>query len=115
MVLRATFELDADDPRAIRQRLATYAASRKEQQPTDWPSCGSVFLTPPGDFAGRLIDQAGLKGLRIGDAEVSPRHANFFVNRGRATAADVLALVERVEAEVYERFGVRLEREFELW
>jgi UDP-N-acetylmuramate dehydrogenase len=74
-----------------------------------------VFLKPPGDFAGRLIDQAGLKGLRVGDAEVSPRHANFFVNRGRATAQDVLALVERVEAEVLERFGVKLEREFELW
>ncbi len=115
VVLGATFELAADDTRAIRQRLATFAASRKEQQPTDWPSCGSVFLKPPGDFAGRLIDQAGLKGLRVGDAEVSPRHANFFVNRGRATAADVLALVERVEAEVFERFGVRLEREFELW
>jgi UDP-N-acetylmuramate dehydrogenase len=115
VVLAATFALEPDDPRQIRQRLQTFAASRKEQQPTDWPSCGSVFLKPPGDFAGRLIDQAGLKGLRVGDAEVSPRHANFFVNRGRATANDVLALVERVEEEVLERFGVRLEREFELW
>ena len=115
IVLGATLDLRADDPAAIRGRLDAFAASRKEHQPTEWPSCGSVFLKPPGDFAGRLIDQAGLKGLRVGDVEVSPRHANFFVNRGAATAADVLTLVERVETEVERRFGVRLEREFELW
>ena len=74
-----------------------------------------MFLKPPGDFAGRLIDEAGLKGLRVGDVEVSRKHANFFVNVGRARASEVIALVERVEAEVFERFGVRLEREFELW
>jgi len=115
IVLGATLDLTAGDPLAIRGRLEAFAASRKEHQPTEWPSCGSVFVKPPGDFAGRLIDQAGLKGLRVGDVEVSEKHANFFVNRGAATAADVLTLVERVEAEVERRFGVRLEREFELW
>ncbi len=96
-------------------RMEGYAASRKANQPTELPSCGSVFLKPPGDFAGRLIEGAGLKEARVGGAQVSPKHANFFINDGNATAADVLALVERVESEVERRFGVRLEREFELW
>ena len=74
-----------------------------------------MFLKPPGDFAGRLIEPAGLKGLRVGDVGGSRKHAHFFVNLGRATSADVLALVEHVEREVERRFGVRLEREFELW
>jgi UDP-N-acetylmuramate dehydrogenase len=105
--------LEPDDPAAIASRLEAYANSRKRNQPTELPSCGSVFVQPEGDFAGRLIDRAGLKGLRVGDAQVSPKHANFFVNLGNARAADVLALVERVEHEVERRFGVRLEREFE--
>jgi UDP-N-acetylmuramate dehydrogenase len=74
-----------------------------------------VFLKPEGDFAGRLIEQAGLKGYRVGGVEVSPKHANFFVNAGGGTAADVLALVEHVERVVLERFGVRLTREFVAW
>jgi len=115
IVLGATLELERGDPAELRQRLERFAASRKANQPTDQPSCGSVFLKPPGDFAGRLIDEAGLKGLRVGDIEVSTRHANFFVNLGRGTAADVLELVARVEREVEERFGVRLVREFEEW
>jgi UDP-N-acetylmuramate dehydrogenase len=115
VVLGATLELVPTDPAAIAARLAEFAAVRKATQPTELPSCGSVFLKPPGDFAGRLIDAAGLKGLRIGDVQVSPKHANFFVNVGHATAADALALVERVEHEVRARFGVELVREFELW
>ena len=115
VVLAAVLELAADEPQAIRERMERFAESRKRGQPTELPSCGSVFLKPPGDFAGRLIEQAGLKGLRVGDVEVSRKHANFFVNLGRATSADVLALVEHVEREVERRFGVRLEREFELW
>jgi len=103
-------------PRAeIEARLAHHAASRKAHQPTELPSCGSVFLKPAGDFAGRLIEQAGLKGRRVGDVQVSPKHANFFVNLGAGTAADALALVDEVERAVLARHGVRLEREFELW
>jgi UDP-N-acetylmuramate dehydrogenase len=95
--------------------MEKFAESRRKNQPTELASCGSVFLKPQGDFAGRLIDEAGLKGRRCGAIEVSSKHANFFVNRGGGTAADALALVEAVEAEVERRFGVRLVREFELW
>jgi len=115
VVLSAVLELRADEPRAIRERMERFAASRKLNQPTELPSCGSVFLKPPGDFAGRLIEQAGLKGLRVGDVEVSRKHANFFVNLGRATSAEALELAQRVESEVERRFGVHLAREFELW
>ena len=115
IVLGGRLKLSPDEPARIRERLERFASSRKEHQPTSQPSCGSVFVQPPGDYAGRLIDVAGLKGLRVGAIEVSPVHANFFVNLGGGTAADVLALVERVEAEIERRFGIRLEREFELW
>lgn len=115
IVLSARMRLRREDPGLVRRRMEEFSASRKENQPTELPSCGSVFLKPEGDFAGRLIDAAGLKGLRVGDVEVSRKHANFFVNTGRAKASDVLALVERVEREVERRFGVRLRREFEVW
>jgi UDP-N-acetylmuramate dehydrogenase len=116
VVLEATLRLTPDDdPQALLGRLESFAASRKVNQPTDLPSCGSVFLKPEGDFAGRLIEQAGLKGTRIGGIEVSPKHANFFVNLGAGTAHDVLALVEHVEGVVRERFGVTLTREFVAW
>ena len=115
VVLETTLALVAEDPETVRSRLERFAASRRENQPTDQPSCGSVFLKPPGDFAGRLIDAAGLKGTRVGGVEVSSRHANFFVNVGGATARDVLELVERVERTVESRFGVKLVREFEVW
>ena len=115
MVLAAELELEPGDPAEIRSRLDAFAESRKTNQPTELPSCGSVFLKPPGDFAGRLIEHAGLKGTRVGDVQISEKHANFFVNLGRGSAADALALVERVEATVLERFGVKLIREFEIW
>ncbi len=115
VLLGAVLSLTPDDPDAVSMRLAAYASARKATQPTELPSCGSVFLKPPGDFAGRLIEQAGLKGARVGDARISEKHANFFVNLGHASAADVLALVQRAEREVEARFGVRLVREFEVW
>jgi UDP-N-acetylmuramate dehydrogenase len=115
VVLSVTLKLERGDPQQIESRLEQFAETRRQNQPTDQPSCGSVFVQPPGDFAGRLIEQAGLKGLRVGDAEVSRKHANFFVNVGNATAANVLTLVEQVETEVERRFGVKLQREFELW
>jgi len=115
IVLEGALRLTPEDPQAVLPRLEAFAASRKENQPTELPSCGSVFLKPEGDFAGRLIEQAGLKGYRMGGVEVSRKHANFFVNLGAGTAADVLALVEHVEREVLDRFGVRLKREFVGW
>lgn len=115
VVLSATLALTRDDPAAVQERLARFAESRKASQPTELPSCGSVYLKPEGDFAGRLIEAAGLKGRRVGGIQVSPKHANFFVNLGGGTARDVLALADMVEAEVARQFGVRLTREFELW
>lgn len=91
--------------------IAHHLARRKATQPLDLPSCGSVFKNPPGDFAGRLIEAAGLKGEVRGGAQVSPRHANFIVNNGGATAADVLALIRLARDTVAARFGVALEPE----
>ena len=115
VVLAARLRLAPGDPAGIAARSESFVASRKAHQPTELPSCGSVFLKPQGDFAGRLIEAAGLKGARVGDAQISPKHANFIVNLGRAASGDVLSLVERAEQAVEREFGVRLEREFELW
>jgi UDP-N-acetylmuramate dehydrogenase len=115
VVVGTELALTPDDPAAVTSRLARFAESRKTNQPTELPSCGSVFLKPPGDFAGRLIEAAGLKGRRVGGVEVSEKHANFFVNRGGATSRDALALVEEVERAVLDKHGVKLTREFEIW
>ena len=115
VVLSAELALTPADSRTIQARMDEFAASRKANQPTDLPSCGSVYLKPEGDYAGRLIEAAGLKGRRVGDVQVSPKHANFFVNLGHATAQEVLVLADLVEVEVLRRFGVRLTREFEVW
>lgn len=115
VVLSAELALTPDDPEAVRDRLAHFSESRKANQPTELPSCGSVFLKPEGDFAGRLIEAAGLKGRRIGGIEVSGKHANFFVNVGGGTAKDALALIELVEHEVFDKFAVKLTRELEVW
>jgi UDP-N-acetylmuramate dehydrogenase len=89
------------------------AAYRRRTQPPG-ASMGSMFKNPPGDFAGRLIEAAGLKGARIGDAQISPLHANFFLNLGRATATDIYELVQLARREVAEKFAVELELEIEL-
>lgn len=115
VVLRAELALAQDDVSAVRGRLQRFADGRKASQPTELPSCGSVFLQPEGDFAGRLIEAAGLKGRRVGGLEVSAKHANFFVNLGGGTAKDALSLVEIVEREVLLKSGVKLTREFEVW
>jgi UDP-N-acetylmuramate dehydrogenase len=115
VILECSLRLEPGAAQEIKARMERFAASRKVNQPTELPSCGSVFLKPAGDFAGRLIEAAGLKGAKVGGIEVSPVHANFFVNHGGATACDVIELVERVEAVVERKFGVKLVREFELW
>jgi UDP-N-acetylmuramate dehydrogenase len=107
--LGATFALARDETTA--SGLKAMLARRNATQPLRSPSCGSVFRNPPGDFAGRLIESAGLKGARVGGAIVSEKHANFIINGGDATAADIEALIERVRAEVEKRSGVRLELE----
>ena len=108
VILGATFRLSSADPAAIRARLAEIRLWRQEHQPLSQPSAGSVFRNPPGDSAGRLIDACGLKGSRVGGAQVSEKHANFIVNAGGATAADVRRLADTVRAEVAERFGTVL-------
>ena len=92
-------------------RMLSLMAERRRRQPLNMPSCGSVFRNPPGGFAGELIEQAGLKGLRRGQAEVSPKHANFILNRGGATAADIECLIRAVQARVREKSGVTLQPE----
>jgi UDP-N-acetylmuramate dehydrogenase len=113
-IVEAEFQLVRDDPEAISGRLRRNMALRKKKQPLSLPSAGSVFKNPPGDHAGRLIEAAGMKGERIGDAEVSPMHANFIVNRGRARAAEVLTLIRRIREKVQSLFGVSLELEIRL-
>ena len=109
--LRATFELAEGDRAAIRARMDELTARREDKQPLDMPSAGSTFKRPEGHFAGKLITDAGLKGCRVGGAQVSEKHAGFVVNAGGATAADVRALIAHVQDEVERRFGVRLEPE----
>lgn len=111
LILRAGFALRQGDRAAIRAAMEDLAARRREKQPMEYPSAGSMFKRPPGHFAAALIDQCGLKGLTVGGAQVSEKHAGFIVNRGGATCADVLKLVERVKEEVCRRTGVELEME----
>ncbi|MFN8472024.1 MAG: UDP-N-acetylmuramate dehydrogenase [Anaerolineae bacterium] len=112
IVLEADLALHHADPAALQQRMAEYTAQRRRSQPTE-PSVGSMFKNPPGDYAGRLIDAAGLKGRRLGQAQISPKHANFFVNLGGATAADITGLIHLARSAVREQFGVSLELEIE--
>ena len=111
LVLRARFRLEQGDGYAIKARMDELTAKRREKQPLEYPSAGSMFKRPPGHFAAALIDQCGLKGLTVGGAQVSEKHAGFVVNRGGATCADVLALVDQVKEEVLRQTGVELEME----
>ncbi len=113
VVLSATFELKPADPSDLARRADEFVARRKATQPPG-ASIGSMFKNPPGDYAGRLIEAAGLKGTHIGGAQISAVHANFFVNTATAAAADVKALIDLAQKRVRERFGVELELEIEL-
>jgi UDP-N-acetylmuramate dehydrogenase len=110
LILAATFRLTRADPIALQAEMARIAAERKGKTP--WgSSCGSVFKNPPGDSAGRLIEAAGLKGRRVGGAEISPKHANYIVNVDNATSYDVLNLIAIARETVLHQFGVELELE----
>ncbi len=113
VVVSATFRLKPGNRDEIQNRMTESLSQRKEKQPLELPSAGSIFKNPPGMFAGKIIDDLGLKGLRVGDAQISQKHANFIVNLGGATAAQVLALVEKAEAAALGA-GIRLEREIKL-
>ena len=111
VVRSATFEIGEDDPSRIRERIKEVQRHRRQTQPIEKRSLGSTFKNPPGDAAGRLIDACGLKGRRIGGAQISEKHANFIVNLGGASADDVLALMAEMRNRVFERFGIELEPE----
>ena len=106
IVAAVEFELRRSSTVAIREQMAYYHQLRREKQPLNQPSAGSFFKNPPGLFAAELIESSGLKGLRVGDAQVSTRHANFFVNRGRATARQMIALMREVQQKVEKQHGV---------
>jgi UDP-N-acetylmuramate dehydrogenase len=116
VVLSANFRLTPGDKAEIEARADRYLAHRRQTQPTE-PSLGSTFVNPPGDYAGRLIEAAGLKGAQVGGVRVSALHANFLVNPGgvgRATAHDVMALIGQIQTTVAQQFGVQLEPEVQL-
>lgn len=114
IVLGAVFRLVPTDRAQLAAEMADYALRRREKQPLEYPSAGSTFKRPAGHFAGKLIEDAGLKGFAVGGAQVSEKHAGFVINRGGATCADVLSLMEQVQHTVYARFGVMLEPEVRL-
>lgn len=111
IILKARFNLEPGNSKTLMQQRQKIIRIRKQKQPWDYPSAGSVFRRPKGYYAGTLISQAGLAGYRIGGAEVSSKHAGFIVNRGKATASDVITLIKHVQQKVYEKFNVKLELE----
>ena len=112
--LGASFLLVHSSEEDIADRMMQNTEKRKSSQPLEYPSAGSYFKRPDGDFAGRLIEMCGLKGERVGDAEVSKKHAGFIINRGNATYSDVLALEEKIKERVMSACGVTLCREVRL-
>ena len=114
LVVEATIQLERGDGEEAKALMAKLTRERNETQPIKTKNCGSVFKNPPGDSAGRLVQAAGLKGAREGQAVISTMHGNFIVNEGGATADDVRRLIERVQAEVRRRFNVELETEVEM-
>jgi UDP-N-acetylmuramate dehydrogenase len=114
LVVEALIQLERGDGEEAKALMARLTRERSETQPIKTKNCGSVFKNPAGDSAGRLVQAAGLKGTREGNAVISPLHGNFIVNEGGATAADVKRLIERVQAEVRRRFNVELETEVEM-
>jgi UDP-N-acetylmuramate dehydrogenase len=111
VLLSARFEFEKGDPAVLLQDRSCVLASREIKQPLEFPSAGSVFKRPPGDYASRLIDAAGLKGFKVGGAAVSEKHAGFIINSGSATASEIYALMQEVRARVKAHSGVELELE----
>lgn len=114
VVLDASIRLSPGDPVQIREKMDELMQRRKASQPLEYPSAGSTFKRPTGFFAGRLIQDAGLKGLSVGGAQVSVKHAGFVINTGGATCADVLELVSRIQSAVREMSGVELDPEIRI-
>lgn len=115
IVVSAVFRLIPDDPESIRGRMRELIGKRRASQPLELPSAGSAFKRPAGGYAAALIDEAGLKGFRVGGAAISEKHAGFAVNVDNATAADVRQLLQAVSHKVFEKSGIRLEPEIRIW
>jgi UDP-N-acetylmuramate dehydrogenase len=113
VVLRAAYELKSGEPGELKARIKEFRIQRMNGSPNR-PSCGSTFKRPEGDYPGRVIEAAGLKGTRVGQVEVSPVHANYFVNHGGGTARDALELIEHVRETVFKRLGIELELEVKI-
>ena len=115
VIVSARFRLEAGDPETIQARMRELMERRRASQPLELPSAGSTFKRPVGGYAAALIQEAGLKGFRVGDAAVSEKHAGFVVNLGHASSADVLTLIARVRETVRARSGIELEPEVRIW
>ena len=111
IVLEAVIALEAGDKRKIKEKMDELAQKRREKQPLEYPSAGSTFKRPEGYFAAKLIEDAGLKGFRIGGAQVSPKHAGFVINEHNATSGDIYALIKEIQRRVEENAGVAIETE----
>lgn len=114
IILSAKIRLKKGNTAEIEEKMKDYSKRRSDKQPLNYPSAGSVFKRPQGYFAGKLIEDCGLKGKTIGGAQISEKHAGFIINRSDATARDVLALIEYAQNEVMEKFGVKIEPEIRL-
>lgn len=115
IILSAAWELTAKNAEELKQSRLSILERRAQKQPLEYPSAGSVFKRPPNDYASRLIDSCGLRGLTVGGAQVSEKHAGFIINYDKASASDIYNLIKKVQKEVYSKTGVRLEPEQILW
>lgn len=113
VIVSARFKIIVEDKAVVFKHMSGNLEYRKEMQPLEFPSCGSSFRNPPGEHAGKLIENCGLKGYEIGGAKVSEKHANFIINTGNATASDIIELVSHIQAIVYEETQVKLRAEME--
>ena len=111
IVVGAAFSLEKGDPVEIRERVAEILEKRRQKHPLEYPNAGSIFKNPKSKPAGQIIEEAGLKGVRIGDAKISEKHGNFIVNLGNARAADIVALIDLAKKKVREQMGISLETE----
>ena len=114
IILSATFKFEHGNKNEIDEKMKEYAQKRRDTQPLDMPSAGSTFKRGNGFITAKLIDEAGLKGYSIGGAEVSTKHAGFIVNKGKATAKDIIYLIKYVQKEIYQKFGEKIEPEIKI-
>lgn len=111
IILKSWFKLKKGDPNSIEELMRSSKERRWKRQPREFPNCGSVFKRPPGRFVGPMIDELGLKGFKIGDAQISEKHSGFIINTGNAKGEDILSLIDYIRQQVYKKFGVKLEVE----